>query len=324
MNAIEQVVRAPCAAVEFTNIILTTPDAPIGRSPSEVIWTHTGRTLYRYRSSAREHAIPVWLVFALINRPEIFDLRRGNSLVEFPLDEGFDVFLVDSGAPGDEDADMGLVEDVCDESHWAVRETLRSAGREELTLVVSCIGGTVGAMYCALHPNGPVRDAILLTTPIDPSDSLYARWLGGEECNVDLIADSYPALPGSGINWSNKLMKRVANHLTTCRRLLMSVLGGEAVRVGYQAMAKWVADNPPFASRAYREWVTWRYRRTVSSMADCGCVGSGSICGPSSGTCLSLPPAPITSHRGKAPFLAAISSRGRTSLTSPGPEVKSG
>ena len=25
-------------------------------------------------------------------------------------------------------------------------------------------------------------------------------------------------------------------------------------------MAKWIADNPPFPSRAYREWITWMYK----------------------------------------------------------------
>jgi polyhydroxyalkanoate synthase len=260
MSTLEQLARVPRAAVEFTNIILTTPDAAIGCSPREVIWTHRGTTLYRYRSSAREHAIPLLLVFALINRPEIFDLRPGNSLIEYLLGEGFDVFLVDWGIPDDEDADMGLAEYVCDELHWAVRETLLSAGSEELTLVGWCIGGTLSAMYCALHPDGPVRNAILLTTPIDPSDSLYARWVGGEEFDVDVIADSYPVLPGAGIDWANKLMKPVTNHLTTYRRLFTSVLEGKDVRTGYQAMAKWVADNPPFPSRAYREWITWMYK----------------------------------------------------------------
>jgi polyhydroxyalkanoate synthase subunit PhaC len=85
MNALEQLVRIPSAALEFTNIVLTTPDSPIGRSPREVIWTHRGTTLYRYRSEARKHPIPVLLVFALINRPDIFDLRPGNSFVEFLL-----------------------------------------------------------------------------------------------------------------------------------------------------------------------------------------------------------------------------------------------
>jgi polyhydroxyalkanoate synthase len=240
--------------------MLTIPDASIGQTPREVVWTHRGTTLYRYRSSRREHAIPVLLVFALINRPEIFDLRPGNSFVEFLLTEGFDVFLVDWGVPGEEDSEMGLAEFVCDELHWAVRETLLSSGEEELTLLGWCIGGTLCAMYCALHPVGAVRNAILLTTPIDPSDSLYARWVGHDEFDVDLIADSYSAVPGAGIDMANKLMKPVTNYVTTYRRVFQSILDGKDPRVGYQAMAKWVADNPPFPSRAYREWITWMYK----------------------------------------------------------------
>jgi polyhydroxyalkanoate synthase len=260
MSALRTLSRLPRTTLEFANVILTTPDAPIGQTPRDVVWTHRGTTLYRYRSSAREHPIPVLLVFALINRPEIFDLRRGSSFVEFLLEEGFDVFLVDWGVPDEEDADMGLAEFVCDELHWAVRETLRRSDEEELTLLGWCIGGTLCAMYCALHPAGAVRNAALLTTPIDPSASLYARWVGDDGFDVDLIADSYAAVPGSGINSANKLMKPVTNYVTTYRRLFQSILDGTHSRASYQAMARWVADNPPFPSSAYREWITWMYK----------------------------------------------------------------
>lgn len=260
MSTIGTLAKLPRATFEFANVILTTPDAPIGQTPREVVWTHRGTTLYRYRSSRPEHAIPVLLVFALINRPEIFDLRPGNSFVEFLLAEGFDVFLVDWGVPDDEDAEMGLSEFVCDELHWAVRETLRAADEEELTLLGWCIGGTLCAMYCALHPAGAVRNAVLLTTPIDPSGSLYARWVGHDDFDVDLIADRYAAVPGAGIDFANKLMKPVTNYVTTPRRLFQSIVDGADPRVSYQSMAKWVSDNPPFPSRAYAEWITWMYK----------------------------------------------------------------
>ena len=68
---------------------------------------------------------------------------------------------------------------------------------------------------------------MLLTTPIDPSDSLYARWVGGDEFDVDLIADSYPAIPGPAIDWANKLMKPVTNYVTTYRRLFQGILDGQ-------------------------------------------------------------------------------------------------
>jgi polyhydroxyalkanoate synthase len=260
VSAIGTLAELPRATFEFANVILTTPDAPIGQTPREVVWTHRGTTLYRYRSSRREHAIPVLLVFALINRPEVFDLRRGSSFVEFLLGEGFDVFLVDWGVPDEEDSEMGLAEFVCDELHWAVRETLRACGEEELTLLGWCIGGTLCAIYCALHPAGAVRNAVLLTTPIDPSGSLYARWVGHDEFDVDLIAERYRVIPGAGIDFANKLMKPVTNYATTYRRLFQSILDGSDPRLSYQAMAKWVADNPPFPSRAYREWITWMYK----------------------------------------------------------------
>jgi polyhydroxyalkanoate synthase len=252
--------RLPRATVEFANVILTTPDAAIAQSPRDVVWTHRGTTLYRYRSNRREHAVPVLLVFALINRPAIFDLRHDNSFVEYLLSEGFDVFLVDWGVPDEEDADMGLAEFVCDELHWAVRETLRCAEADEVSLVGWCIGGTLCAMYCALHPEGAVRNAVLLTTPIDPSNSLYTSWVGREDFDVDLVADSYPAIPGGGIDFANKLMKPVTNYVTTYRRLFQGILEGKDTRQSYQAMAKWVADNPPFPARAYREWITWMYK----------------------------------------------------------------
>jgi polyhydroxyalkanoate synthase len=260
VNPVATLARAPRAAVEYANVLLTTPDATIGATPRDEIWTHRKTTLWRYRSAQRTHAVPILLTFALINRPDIFDLAPGNSFVGHLLREGFDVFLVDWGVPDDEDSDMGLEAFVCDELHHAVRETLRASGAEELSLVGWCIGGTLAAMYCALHPDGPVRNAVLLTTPIDPSASLYAKWVGTDAFDVDLIADSYGAIPGGQVDIANKLMKPVTNFWTTYRRLWQQILEGKDPRDSYQAMAKWVGDNPPFPARAYREWITWMYK----------------------------------------------------------------
>jgi polyhydroxyalkanoate synthase len=260
MNPVRELTRLPAAAIEFTNIVLTTPDARIAGSPRDLLWTHRKTSLYRYRSANRRHAVPVLLIFALINRPHIFDLRPGNSFVEYLLEEGFDVFLLDWGVPGGEDGDMGLDSYVCDELPWGIRETLRAADQDEVTLVGWCIGGTLAAMHAALEPEGPVRNLALLTTPIDTTGSLYANWVGREGFDVDRVSDALPAIPGAGVDMANKMMKPVTNYWTTYRRLWDQVRAGTARRDPYQAMAKWVADNPPFPSRAYREWITWMYK----------------------------------------------------------------
>ena len=248
------------AAVEYANTILTTEDAATGTTPRDVVWTHRKVTLYRYRSSQREHAVPVLLVFALINRPTIFDLRPGNSFVSFLLEEGFDVFLLDWGEPDDEDADMGLEAYVCDELPWGIRETLRAAEADEVSLLGWCIGGTVCAMHCALTHDTAVRNLVLLTTPIDTTDSRYGRWVARDSFDVDLVADAYPAIPGRMIDFANKLLKPKTNFWDTYANLWEATREGKARRDAYQPMAKWVADNPPFPSRAYREWITWMYK----------------------------------------------------------------
>jgi polyhydroxyalkanoate synthase subunit PhaC len=260
VNVIERVVRTPFAALEFTNILLTQGDAKIGVTPKDVVWTHRKTTLYRYRSDTRRHAIPVLLVFALINRPDIFDLRPGSSFVGYLLEEGFDVFLIDWGYPEEEDADMGLDNYVCDELGSGIREVLRRSGQEELSLLGWCIGGTLSLLYGGVVPDNPVRNMVLLTTPVDTRGSLYERWVGRESFDVDYVADGYKAIPGPAIDWANKLMKPVTNYWTTYRQLWEAVLDGKSRREAYQAMARWIADNPPFPARAYQQWITWMYK----------------------------------------------------------------
>jgi polyhydroxyalkanoate synthase subunit PhaC len=263
MDALQRASRAPVATVELANVLLTTDDVITGATPRDVVWSHRKTTLYRYRSTQRSHPIPLLLVFALINRPDIFDLRPGGSFVEYLLEEGFDVFLVDWGYPDEEDADMGLDEFVCDELDWAVRETLRASGADELTLVGWCIGATLCAMYCGLDRGSdvtPVRNLVLLTMPVDGRGSTYAKWVGDPGFDADWIAERWRVLPGPAIDFANKMLKPVTNFWTTYRRLAQGVFDGTARHDAYQPMAKWVADNPPFPGRAWAQWIRLMYQ----------------------------------------------------------------
>jgi poly[(R)-3-hydroxyalkanoate] polymerase subunit PhaC len=262
MTQLDRIARAPVDALEFTNLLLTTDDAVIGATPREVVWTHRGVTLYRYRSTSRMHPVPLLLVFALINRPDIFDLRPGASLVEYLLGEGFDVFLVDWGVPGEEDADTGIDDYVCDELHWAIREALRASAAEELTLLGWCMGATLCAMYCGLDWDGsqsPVRNLVLLTMPVDGRGSVYASFAPRDEFDPEQVAEHFRSIPGGAIDFANKLLKPVTNFWTTYRRLAQTVWDGSARKENYQSMAKWVGNNPPFPGRAYAQWLQWLY-----------------------------------------------------------------
>lgn len=248
-------VRLPKQLLEFSNILLTTEDANIGATPKEVVWTYRKTTLYRYRSTKRRHPVPILLVFALINRPDIFDLRPGNSFVEYLLEEGFDVYLVDWGVAGDEENEMGLDDYTLDHLPAAIREVRRRSGAEEVTLVGWCMGAALSGIYLALTPDAPVRNWVPLTMPLDTENSTYQTWMGRDSFDVDYLAGSIPSMPGWAVNTANKMLKPVPNFLGTQMRLWNQVQDGTVNKVSHQAMAKWVDDNPPFPAKAFAEWV---------------------------------------------------------------------
>ena len=80
--------------------------AAIAQTPKQLIWALNKTKLYRYIPvvpKEKRHPVPLLLVFALMNRPYILDLRPGHSFVEFMVNQGYDVYLLDWGIPGMED-----------------------------------------------------------------------------------------------------------------------------------------------------------------------------------------------------------------------------
>jgi polyhydroxyalkanoate synthase len=71
-----------------TTVRLTTTKARIAHTPKQVIWTLNKAKLYRYIPLVPEdkrHKIPLLLVFAIMNRPAVLDLRPGHSFVEYTV-----------------------------------------------------------------------------------------------------------------------------------------------------------------------------------------------------------------------------------------------
>src|ERR687884_1506142 len=144
-------------ALERARAVLGARDGPVGVTPKDLIWRKNKARLYRYRrQTPATHRTPVLLVLPLINRAYILDLRPGNSFVEYLLSQGFDVFMLDWGIPGDEDKDLSIGDLLTQYLPRAVSKASRAAGGTPLTLLGYCIGGTLTACYTALYPARPV------------------------------------------------------------------------------------------------------------------------------------------------------------------------
>src|ERR1700694_1353360 len=163
------------ASTMFDNLVkVTTTKAPIGKTPRQAIWTLNKATLYRYtpvKPPEERHRVPLLLIFALMNKSSILDLRPGNSFVEYMVNKGYDLYLLDWGVSGPEDVSMSLQDYVLDYIPRAVRKLKAVSGSETFNMLGWCIGAILSTLYASLRPSEGLKSLILLTAPLDFTDT---------------------------------------------------------------------------------------------------------------------------------------------------------
>jgi polyhydroxyalkanoate synthase len=160
-----------------TPLVLARTAAATGQTAKEVVWTQDKVKLYHYEPmTARQFPIPVLLVYALILRPYILDLIPGNSFVEYLLAAGFGVYLLDWGVPDTTDQQRSLELYILAYMPAAMASILRTSQATELTLFGYCMGGTMSTIYAALFPGKPLKNLVLLATPIDFAPARLSAW----------------------------------------------------------------------------------------------------------------------------------------------------
>jgi polyhydroxyalkanoate synthase subunit PhaC len=245
-------------------IILEGAKADTGQTPKEVIWTKNKAKLYHYEPKVEKRSpVPILMIYALINRPYVLDLMPGNSLVEYLVGKGFDVFMLDWGTPGDEDKKLSFEDYVLDYIPRAVKKVLRASHAEEISLLGYCMGGTMTAMYAALFPDKPLRNLILLTAPTDftPDDmGLFGVWTNEKYFNPDRVVEAFGNVPGDFIDTGNRMVKPVTNYVGSYVTMWDRIMQGKSMDT-WLAMNKWVNDGVPFAGEAFRQWIKDFYQQ---------------------------------------------------------------
>ncbi|UOY92636.1 class III poly(R)-hydroxyalkanoic acid synthase subunit PhaC [Ectobacillus sp. JY-23] len=244
------------------DVLWRDPEPQVGLTPKQVIWTKNKSKLYRYiPKKEKTHRVPLLLVYALINKPYIMDLTPGNSLVEYLVDRGFDVYLLDWGTFGPEDHTLQFDDFVMDYIAKAVKKVLRTSGASEISILGYCMGGTLTSIYAALHPHMPIRNLIFMTSPFDFSDTgLYGPLLDEKYFNLDKAVDTYGNIPPEMIDFGNKMLKPITNFAGPYISLLDRSDNQRFVE-SWKLVQKWVADGIPFPGESYRQWIRDFYQQ---------------------------------------------------------------
>ena len=245
-----------------------TTKAAIAQTPKELVWTLNKAKLYRYLPvlpAEDRHPIPLLLVFALMNRPSILDLRPGHSFVEFMVSRGYDVYLLDWGAPGIEDKNLKFDDYALDYLPRAIRKVKAISGANEFSLLGWCIGAILTTIYAAMRPNEGLRNLLLLTAPLDFSNRerlTFARWTDEKYFDVDKVLAAFGNMPGEMIDYGSKALRPIENYVSNYLKLWENIDDPRVVE-SWHAMNTWVTDIIPMAGASYRQLIVDFYRNNL-------------------------------------------------------------
>lgn len=247
---------------DFTRVVTT--KAAIAQTPKTMVWSLNKAKLFRYNldRSKQRHRSPLLLVFALMNRPSILDLRPGNSFVEFMVENGYDVYLLDWGCPGIEDKNIKIDDYVLEYLPRAIRKVKEISGSNDFSMLGWCIGAILTTIYAALCPDDGLRNLLLLTAPLDFTNReglTFAKWTDERYFNLDQLLTTYGNMPGEMIDYGAKVLRPVENFVGTFCKLWDNLEDPRTV-AAWQAMHTWVTDIIPMTGAAYRQLISDFYR----------------------------------------------------------------
>ena len=232
---------------------ISTGDPTVGVTPKDVIHKRGTLKLYHYQPMSDEvYRVPVLLVMSLVSKPYILDLIPGQSLVEFLLKRGYDVFMIDWGVPRPEDKRLKLEDYVLDFIPECLEKVQKASGEKDVSIVGYCMGGQLSVMYAALHPDGPLKNLAVFTTPVNSEGmTLMRQWSDPRYFDVDRIVDTLGNVPPELMFASFDMLRPVSQ--MAGRVKLWDNMWNDEFTKSFRMFDRWAADQIPFPGECFRQ-----------------------------------------------------------------------
>jgi polyhydroxyalkanoate synthase len=227
----------------------------VGATAKDTIYAKGTLRVYRYRPITDEvYRIPLVLVMSLVSRPYILDLSPGQSLVEYLLREGFDVFMVDWGVPRPEDSHIGFDYYALDSIPRTIEAVQKATGEDEVSIFGYCMGGLLALLYQGIHHDSPVSNMVFAATPVDfHGMGLFRHWADRRWFDVDRLVDSLGNIPPDMIFRSFEMLRPAQRWAEYAR--LFDNLWNELYVKNYRLFNRWVYEQIPFPGETYRQMI---------------------------------------------------------------------
>jgi poly(3-hydroxyalkanoate) synthetase len=243
----------------------------IGCSPYEVVAgsinAHVSLRHYLRPKGVKPNGKVLYISTPLINKPELFDLAEGKSVVEGMLKEGYEIYMVDFGVPGPDDTNLGFdfyAKAVHDHNLKIIK---KKHPRAEIDAMGYCMGGTLIAVYLARRAEErlaagkemDVRKIALMAAPVRFDDEASGH--GPMRSFIRQYYDAYlmDGLFGS-VNIPPQMIEFGMNeiqpgvHYTVMMGFYGRAIYDNAIEEAAPFLY-WLTHGTKFPARAHREWI---------------------------------------------------------------------
>ncbi len=228
---------------------------PLGVTPKDTVYTQGTLKLHHFRPQCDSvYRVPVLIVTSLVNQPYILDLVPGQSMVEFLLKRGFDVYMIEWGRPRKEHQNLCLEDHVLDRLPACVNQVLRHSGQKEVSIIGYCIGGLLAVLWAALAGRrAPLKNLVCMAAPVN-SDGLQSlkAWMGPNFDEEALLA-RHGNVPAEWVQNALRALRPLGK-VAGALNLLNQADRTDVVR-SHMRMGRWETDNVPFPGGVFRQMV---------------------------------------------------------------------
>jgi len=243
----------------------------IGFSDYEVVRGSKNRSVrlrhYLLPEGVKSNGRVLYISTPLINKPELFDLAEGKSVVAGLLAEGYNIYLVDYGEPGPDDANLGLDfygKKIHDHNLKLIR---KKHPRAEISVMGYCMGGTLMMPYLARRAEErmargekmDIQKIALMASPVkfddDESGHGPMRSFIRQNYDADMMEELFGSVnvpPGAIDFGMNEIQPGV--HYTMLSGFYGRAIYPNAIEDSAPFLY-WITHGTKFPAKAHREWI---------------------------------------------------------------------
>ena len=219
----------------------------------EKVYQYGQATVYRYPGSTNSEAVPLLIVYALVNKPYMLDLAPHRSFIRGLSNGNMDIYLIEWQDPKNNGHQPTLEDYIEDSINNVVQWIAARHQRHDVNLMGVCQGGVFSLIYTALHPDN-IKNLVTMVTPLDfhAGDSIFTHL--AKYCDTHKMSETMSTIPGGMLNAAFLQIKPFELLFGKYLRAYTLIDNPEQFDM-FLRMEKWIFDSPDQSGPAWDKFI---------------------------------------------------------------------